>query len=76
MSWGTAIYSPKGQNGLTCRHRQKDLALKLFEACARSFFILNPRKYWNVLLFKRKSPWSGGHTWQSQGEYREMPFGE
>ena len=67
----------KGQNGLACRHRKNDLALKLFEACARSFFYPQPASIQEILLAeKERSPWSGGHSWQSQGEYGKMPFGE
>jgi hypothetical protein len=39
---GHCHLSAKGQNGLTCRHRKNDLALKLFEAYARSFFYPQP----------------------------------
>ena len=52
LSRGTAIYSDRGQKWLTRRHRQKDLALKLFEAYAGAFYP-QPSKIKDFLLTEK-----------------------
>ena len=69
MSRGTAIYSEKGQKWLTRRHRQKDLALELLTKLMQGLFLSSTRENKGLSACKReRSPWSGGHVWQSQRE--------
>jgi len=71
---GHCHLSAKGQNGLTCRHRKNDLALKLFEACARSFFILDPRKYRDFCLLKRAVTMEWRAYLEKPGRIKENAF--
>ena len=69
MSRGTAIYSDRGQKWLTRRHRQKDLALELLAKLMQGLFLSSTRVNKGLSAYEReRSPWSGGHVWQSQRE--------